>query len=419
MKKLSLTLLVATASALSFTSCFGDSDDDNKIFTIDPPFVVVPGDAVILSANETANCYIVKPGSLVAFSTALKGNSTTETTGDVAACRLLWSDTPKLIETVYYVPGEKMAVVDAGDGIEGNAVIAATDPKGTILWSWHLWITDYDPDASAYTTQPNASGTTWTFMDRNLGALSAKPSDKFRTHGMLYQWGRKDPFPAPSDSTKMEEDSYEYLPGRDGETVLYDIEGNTLPAIRTLTKYHGTIAKSVTNPMTFYAMTYRNTGETDEQGNEIVVNDPLTGDWTDQSDDDLWGGESGKKTIYDPCPPGWKVPVSDTDGNTPYDWMKFASMTWSDENLGAIQDGQWFPACGTRVYASGGCDLGHDNPYGAMWFGTKGKASSDLATYPTLYGQYMFIINGKRTFKVNKDKRSQAMSLRAVRDTKQ
>ena len=28
----------------------------------------------------------------------------------------------------------------------------------------------------------------------------------------------------------------------------------------------------------------------------------------------------------------------------------------------------------------------------------------------------MFIINGKRTFKVNKDRRSQGMSLRCVRD---
>lgn len=33
---------------------------------------------------------------------------------------------------------------------------------------------------------------------------------------------------------------------------------------------------------------------------------------------------------------------------------------------------------------------------------------------PDLYGQYMFIINGKRTFKVNKDARSQGMNVRCV-----
>ena len=53
--------------------------------------------------------------------------------------------------------------------------------------------------------------------------------------------------------------------------------------------------------MTFYAMTYTHTGEMDEYGEEIVINDPVTGDWTDPSDDDLWGGESGKKSIYDPA----------------------------------------------------------------------------------------------------------------------
>ena len=30
-----------------------------------------------------------------------------------------------------------------------------------------------------------------------------------------------------------------------------------------------------------------------------------------------WGGVSGKKTIYDPCPVGYKVPTCDKDGNTP------------------------------------------------------------------------------------------------------
>ena len=42
-----------------------------------------------------------------------------------------------------------------------------------------------------------------------------------------------------------------------------------------------------------------------------------TKDWTDVSNDDYWGGVSGKKTIYDPCPVGYKVPTCDKDGNTP------------------------------------------------------------------------------------------------------
>ena len=45
-------------------------------------------------------------------------------------------------------------------------------------------------------------------------------------------------------------------------------------------------------------------------------------------------------------------------------------MTWDDTNHGATQNGQWFPAAGTRVYASGGLDHQELNPYGGMLIGT-------------------------------------------------
>ena len=120
-----------------------------------------------------------------------------------------------------------------------------------------------------------------------------------------------------------------------------------------------------------------------------------------------------QKTIYDPCPVGYKVPVCDAEGNTPYDWMKFADMTWDASNPGANIYGQWFPTAGTRVYASGGLNLTEASPYSGMWIGTAGKASS---VNQTLYGQYMAIMKSKRTFKVMKDSRSQGMSVRCVKE---
>lgn len=72
---------------------------------------------------------------------------------------------------------------------DGNAVIAVKDAGGNILWSWHIWVTGYDP---------NNEYDTWCIgvkmMNRNLGALSKEPEDGALTHGLLYQWGRKDPF---------------------------------------------------------------------------------------------------------------------------------------------------------------------------------------------------------------------------------
>lgn len=400
--------LALVACALVVGMACSCSDDEPNT----PPFTI-PADAVDLSAEETANCYIVAPSSTSAFSAQYKGNSTTEEVGDVLTAELLWQDVNGLITKVAYSTTEKKIMVETG-AYEGNALVAAKDAMGNVLWSWHIWVTAYDPEASAFTTPANANGTTWTFMDRNLGATSTDHSG-FSSHGMVYQWGRKDPFPAPVSFTELD-DSYNYVDGKNGEATLYDINGNVLPTIGSLAAYHGTIPLSVQNPMVFYAMTYTYTGETDEYGDEIVLNDPVTGDWTDTSSDDYWGGESMAKTIYDPCPPGWKVPVCDAAGATPYDWLQYTKMTWDATNFGAEQDGQWFPATGTRVYASGGCDCSDANPYGGLWIGTKGKAAADLTAYPTLYGQYMFIINGKRTFKVNKDKRSQGMSVRAVKE---
>lgn len=372
-------------------------------------------DAVDLTSEETANCYIVKPSGAFSFTTAYKGNSTTETVSDGVSLTLVWQDAKNLVKELYYDAAEKRAYVLTGDK-SGNAVVAVCDGAGKILWSWHLWICNYDPAASLYSTAANASGTVWTFMDRNLGAVSADPVG-FGSHGLFYQWGRKDPFPGAATYTEMNDD---YTYSKDGEPAIYCIGNNELPTIGSTADFHGSVGKSIENPSVFYKMGYIDTGELDEYGDPVIVNDPLTGDWTDVSNDDYWGGVSMKKTIYDPCPAGYKVPVCDADGNTPYAWLKYTEMTWDKENHGAVQDGQWFPGTGTRVYASGGLDfsdpgLGY-NAYSGLWIGTAGKTSSNLELYPDLYGQYMMIINGKRMFKVGKDKRSQGMSLRCVVD---
>lgn len=378
-------------------------------FSLAIPEKAVVSDPVDLSADGTANCYIVTPGSSGSFDARFKGNSTTESIGEAVGCRLVWQTAKSLVSDLSYAAGR---ISFSTASRPGNALVAAVDADGKILWSWHLWITDYNPD-NDYTSPENASGRSWTFMDRNLGATSTEHGDP-ASYGMLYQWGRKDPFPGAATRTVMNDD---YTYQVDGEPTLYDIDNNALPSIRSLAQYHGSLELSIQNPMVFYANTKRDTGELDEYNEKILVDDPITGDWTDVSDDDFWGGVSLHKSIYDPSPVGYKVPVEYKSGETPYAWLTYATMTWDTEGAGAEQDGQWFPATGTRVYASGGLDFPEgSNPYSGLWFGTKGKESADLETYPTLYGQYMFIVNGRRTFKVNKDRRSQGLSVRCVRD---
>lgn len=359
-----------------------------------------------LSAKGTANSYIVKPSSKVYFNAGVKGNSNTPLEG-VTSAKLIWQSEKNLITDIHYAPSKRIITVDLG-AVSGNALVAAINTTGEVVWSWHLWITDYNPEESLYTTEANAAGTVWKFMDRNLGALSRNP-EGFDSHGLLYQWGRKDPFASPVSYTNQDPYTYEYIDGQDGEPVYYDIDNKEVPSFRLKAARNGSVELAVKNPDVFYINLKIPTGKYDEYETEIYDQ----GDWGKPTDDNAWGGISMQKTVNDPCPVGYKVPVNDASGNTPYAWLKYASMKWDTTNYGATQDGQWFPATGTRVYEGGGLDFTDPalggNPYSGLWIGTMGSASEY-----SHYGQYMFIINGKRTFKVNKDSRSQGMSLRCV-----
>ena len=362
-----------------------------------------------LSKKGTANCYIVSPGSKAYFTGNLKGNSE-QSVGEVSGVKLVWQSEKSLVKRLDWRSDKNVVYVETGE-VAGNAVVAVVDAAGVILWSWHLWVVDYAPEETLYTTDANGAGTVWKFMDRNLGATSEEKGTFDKNAGLIYQWGRKDPFPSATTFTIQKEDySYE----QDGEPVLYDIENNALPKISSRAAANGTIALGIANPDVFYKVTSYNTGEKDEYDQDIYENVPRSKDWSDTSDDDAWGGVSQKKSVYDPCPAGYKVPVCDAEGYTPYAWMIYKEMLWDKDHRGATMNGQWFPTIGTRVYASGGLDYTEAYPYSGMWIGTAGKASANLDENPDLYGQYMFIINGKRTFKVNKDVRSQGLNVRCV-----
>ena len=187
----------------------------------------------------------------------------------------------------------------------GNAVIAAYAADGTtILWSWHIWITDYVPVAlkgeinvatrttaiaAAQTATRNGAvqvyqGISWTdpagsfykcvIMDRNLGAIRAGMQnnvlDGVRTFGLLYQGGRKDPFFSTADGTTEE------------RRTIYDGYGvQTAIAREALVTLNDLVRKPLTFSTNYTA--YNASGH--------------------------WNG-TGPKTIYDPCPDGWRVPCN-------------------------------------------------------------------------------------------------------------
>lgn len=74
---------------------------------------------------------------------------------------LLWQDLPGLITNVGLIPGQQAEegsiAVSTADKV-GNAVIGIRI-GGAIRWSWHVWVTRYDPDAELVAYGKSTHGT--------------------------------------------------------------------------------------------------------------------------------------------------------------------------------------------------------------------------------------------------------------------
>ena len=298
------------------------------------------GSVTNLSKNFTANCYIVSEAGSYKF-TPTKGNSG-ESVGSISSAEVLWATfgtnvkpaEGTLVKNVKYEDG--IITFDTPSTLnEGNVVIAAKDASSNILWSWHIWITDQPQEQVYY----NNAGT---MMDRNLGATSAKPGDYFAI-GLMYQWGRKDPF----------------LGSRAIRSDLEQKSTITWPSAVTSNADVGTIEYTISHPTTFI---YGNSDNNDWY---------YTG--SSSTDDTRWTTSENGKSMYDPCPIGWRVPDGGQfgiwstatgsserfeDGN----WilykegMNFSGKFGADETI-------WYPASGYRT----GTELQNVGYSGIYW----------------------------------------------------
>ncbi len=241
-----------------------------------------------LSASATANCYLLDSSTGIAANKAYKfkaakgkgGTVLTNIGGDEDKdVVVLWETqntdvAPSVGEIIASVDYDQQDGEDAYIVFKmpatiksGNAVIAAKNSAGQILWSWHIWVPASDVTSSQY----GLGGQTW--MDRNLGALtvaeaSAESNVAASSFGLFYAWGRKDPFPGPASisSTAI------------ATTGTFNYTGGIM----------ANAADSYASPMTFVA--------TGSDSNQY---------WATDNNNTLW---STSKSINDPCPPGYVVP---------------------------------------------------------------------------------------------------------------
>ena len=365
---------------------------------------------VDLSASGTANCYLITAPGYYKFKADVKGNGIVpsqlesvagETAMAPKSALVLWYNTlqtsnnwvdesPVYVSSVsldsdgyirfytpsVFVPGNVVIATFAEEGVTYDNITVDENKcinNATLLWSWNIWAAEgYAPEATAI----NADGNV--FMDRNLGApiSGIGTTGNYEPAGAVgnyYQWGRKDPFPSVSDYTS-------YLPCQNSN-ILFGTP--TYTPIKAL-QINGQSSKKNLDGQMFG---YRTNGANLDSNNawNLIARDDISSDKTtkngvyvsyatehpykyvinkgnsfggwftwisdvDASYKSFWGDAEHQKTLFDPCPAGWRVSSKD-------EAEKFLSVvlnsTLSANKVGYEYQGHYIPLTSLRKHENG------------------------------------------------------------------
>ena len=292
--------------------------------------------------------------------------------------------------------------IDPSQIYQGNAVIALC-LNDVIVWSWHIWVIEKEKLATK-TVYPGSSSIVnpVEMMVTNLGwydsDLVTQPrevkvritqdisgntgeftiiQDQPLLHGgnVYYNWGRKDPMLGMNaDFTQK----VQFSP--DNATKWQIVEADT---------GDWTIQHAIQHPYYFYK----------------TMQAPHKGSWTDSFYDNLWNTNSATmydadvavvKSIYDPCPVGFKVPNRNAFFGFSVDTILGKwNQGWTFKTSPTDTEGIFFPATFLRDFDSGliddwrryGKDFGESMGYlegyiGGYYWG----AATSHHDYPNWWG---------------------------------
>ena len=359
-----------------------------------------------LSANGTANCYLVTSPGFYKFKADVKGNGVVPSqlesvAGQTAiapkSALVLWyntlqtsnnwvDDSPVYLSSVFIDSDGYIRFYTPDVFVPGNVVIAAFAEEGvtyenitvdenkcinnaTLLWSWNIWAAEgYDPEATAVISGGK------TFMDRNIGAAisgvgSTGEYEPAYAVGNYYQWGRKDPFPSISDYCNYWPCQYaNTLIGTPTYTPIVALRVNGQSAAKNVDNQvwgYKTKADGSFNINSSWHTIERNSVASSSVSNSVFSNYAIAHPYVyilnsvpddggyypwvttnDQSYRAFWGGSESKKTLFDPCPTGWRV-CNKAEAES---FMQTVSSTatLASNLLGYDFDGHYLPMTGTR-----------------------------------------------------------------------
>ncbi|MDE6078673.1 MAG: fibrobacter succinogenes major paralogous domain-containing protein [Duncaniella sp.] len=368
----------------------GDPETDSRVTNMNKVRLDESNSYII---NPTANYTFAVPISRINYYWQNEGASQVINESDEWIAEVIWQDQPKQLISFYSYDNDPLPGNFEGKGdaafyfrpigrSEGNVVIGVRKKESTTpapgdrkyLWSWHLWITGYEPDDNISPWEegkyvyPVTGGVIHRYessfwdksylnkyiMDRNLGAFSADPAANSRSFGLYYQFGRFAPMP--------------YAGAR-----VYDIKGEVIPDFchsdTCNMKVEGpaqNISYAIQRPYTFFKCAATGTDQKWLASNSYDKNSWNNPNWH----------TSGTKSLFDPCPPGWRIP-----GDAVWENFRSYEVTHSDmakTRFKAIADLEnypfdtahgyyfyideakpevgktWYPAAGKRNRESGG-----------------------------------------------------------------
>ena len=327
-------------------------DDDEKTLrgesskgTPDNPYNLATDDGG--DGNETtANCYVVNAAGYyklpLVYGNALK-NGTDNTSAysggnfkdyknkpindpyidNADDATLVWSDGFYMFKDIKLDAGKKYLTfhIDPNYLQQANAVLAVRDANDDIMWSWHIWVTERDINKTHLVKDWFDSNNTFELMSSNLGWVDGKNvyynqrdiAYEFTQKGSgekaemvvkqegrefdykdvgstYYQWGRKDPLVAMRNWDAVGADDY-----RLHETGRSDYGYQTQTGGITL-------GDAIQHPNIYYT-------RAKIEGGENWCKDNITVLWNNYDSGGQDESTFSIKTIYDPSPRGFKVPV--------------------------------------------------------------------------------------------------------------
>lgn len=347
-----LSMLDTNGQTLSYEVA-GCTINRNAVTALeDVEWLSAQGDGNNLSRLGYANCYMVHMAGDYTFKTRKIDNSPIN---NIAKVDWLWVSKVEgqqgnaLISNISYADG---TVSFTASEHEGNALLAAFDSTGNIVWSWHIWMTD-KPEVFDYQNNaiPQSNGQTdgYYCMDRNLGATDATALGGYETFGLYYQWGRKDPFVGDATEERardVQNGGWMNVTAPFGNssslTVCNSAYTQAAWSATATSAAIGSIEYATANPMTFLTgdptsnkADWLNLNNLGAEKNNIIYD----------ADKSLW--RPFQKSNYDPCPVGYQVPrkamwVSLLSTNSVHtEYKGFVNITDSGQSV-------WYPSAGYR-----------------------------------------------------------------------